>query len=64
MTGSGKFSNILDTLEHIYFIFQEGLLPKDIAEENGNFEMMKLLEDYKRTQVDKRKANSGACTIL
>ncbi|VDI22047.1 Hypothetical predicted protein [Mytilus galloprovincialis] len=42
----------------------EGKMPNDIAEDNDNLDMMKLLEDYRRSQLNHDKKKSGSCSIL
>ncbi|KAK3102240.1 hypothetical protein FSP39_009846 [Pinctada imbricata] len=43
----------------------DGLTPKEIAENNGNLEIMQLLEDYKRSvDKNKNKSKGGVCVIL
>ncbi|OPL32949.1 hypothetical protein AM593_10502, partial [Mytilus galloprovincialis] len=39
----------------------EGKMPNDIAEDNDNLDMMKLLEDYRRSQLNHDKKKSGSC---
>ncbi|XP_063444075.1 uncharacterized protein LOC134724754 isoform X4 [Mytilus trossulus] len=42
----------------------EGKMPNDIAEDNDNLDMMKLLEDYRRSQLNHDRNKSGSCSVL